>query len=215
MRAAILCLSLVALTAAVRVTADDSKAAPAEGEWQTLFDGKTLTNWKPTEFGGEGEVYVEDGALVMDMGNPMTGVTWTGKPLPKSNYEVEFEGRRVTGSDFFCALTFPVQDDYASLVLGGWGGTIVGISTIDGYDASENETTDFFKFNRKEWYKIRLKVTNEKIESWINDKQLADVELGKKEIDVRIEVEPSKPFGLASFETQGQIRNLRLRSVKE
>ena len=108
-----------------------------------------------------------------------------------------------------------MQDDYASLVLGGWGGTIVGISTIDGYDASENETTDFFKFNRKEWYKIRLKVTNEKIESWINDKQLADVELGKKEIDVRIEVEPSKPFGLASFETQGQIRNLRLRSVKE
>ncbi len=213
MRATILCLSFIGVT--VAVIADDAKDAPPAGEWQQLFDGKTLTNWKPTEFGGEGEVYVEEGALVMDMGNPMTGITWTGKPLPKVNYEVEFEGRRVTGSDFFCALTFPVKDDYASLVLGGWGGTIVGISTIDSYDASENETTDFFKFTRKEWYKIRLKVTDAKIEAWINDKQIADVDYAKKDIDVRIEVEPSKPFGLASFETQGQIRKLRLRSLKQ
>jgi len=222
MRASILCLSFIGLT--VALIADDTKDAPPASEWQQLFDGKTLTNWKPTEFGGEGEVYVEDGALVIDMGNPMTGVTWTGGALPKVNYEVELEGRRVTGSDFFCALTFPVKDDYASLVLGGWGGTIVGISTIDGIDASENETTDFFKFNRNEWYKIRLKVTDEKIEAWIEEQlrddelvdiQIVDVELGNKEIDVRIEVELSKPFGLASFETQGQIRNLRLRSLKE
>ena len=213
MRAAI--LSLFVLAFALTTFAEEDSKAPPAGEWQSLFDGKTLTNWKPTEFGGEGEVYVEDGALVMDMGNPMTGVTWTGKPLPKVNYEIEFEGRRVTGSDFFCALTFPVKEDYASLVLGGWGGTIIGISTIDGYDASENETTDFYKFTKDQWYKIRLKVTDDKIQAWIGDKQIADVEYPKKDIDVRIEVELSKPLGLASFRTEGQIRNLRLRSIKE
>lgn len=213
MRAAIMSLFAVAF-ALTTFAGESSKTLPA-GEWQSLFDGKTLANWKPTEFGGEGEVYVEDGALVMDQGSPMTGVTWAGKPLPKVNYEVEFEGRRVTGSDFFCALTFPVKDDYASLVLGGWGGTIIGISTIDGYDASENETTDFYKFNKDEWYKIRLKVTDDKIQAWIGDKQIADVEYTRKDIDVRIEVELSKPFGIASFRTEGQIRNLRLRSLAE
>ena len=27
------------------------------------------------------------------------------------------------------------------LIVGGWGGTVVGLSSIDGMDASENETT--------------------------------------------------------------------------
>ncbi len=195
------------------------KAASAEatstaGKWQTLFDGKTLKNWKSTQFGGEGEVLVEDGALVMDMGNPLTGATWTGKPLPKINYEVELEGRRMAGSDFFCALTFPVKDEHASLVLGGWGGTIIGISCINGYDASENETTDFYKFEKNKWYKIRLQVTDQAIKAWIDDQQVADVEHPQREMSVRIEVEASKPFGIATFQTKGAIRNVRLRSLK-
>lgn len=179
-----------------------------------LFDGRTLANWKPTNFGGEGEVVAEDGALVMDMGNPLTGVTWTGKPLPKLNYEVELEGRRMAGSDFFCALTFPVGESHASLVLGGWGGTVIGISSINGYDASENETTDFYKFEKNQWYKIRLQVTDKFIRAWINDKQIADVEHANREMSVRIEVEPSKPFGISTYQTQGAIRNLRLRTLK-
>ena len=40
-------------------------------------DGKTLAGWKSTEFGGEGEVSVVDGAIVLEMGNNMTGITWT------------------------------------------------------------------------------------------------------------------------------------------
>ncbi len=197
-------------------TADNASPAektPPVGKWQTLFDGKTLKNWKSTQFGGEGEVAVQDGALVMDMGNPLTGVTWAGKPLPKLNYEVELEGRRMAGSDFFCALTFPVNDDHATLVLGGWGGTIIGISCINGYDASENETTDFYKFEKDKWYQIRLQVTDRAIKAWIDGQQIADVEHPKREMSVRIEVEPSIPFGIATFQTKGAIRNLRLRTL--
>lgn len=211
MRSALLCILVCVLIPCVSA---DEEQALKPGEWRMLFDGKTLTNWKSTQFGGEGEVVVEDGALVIDMGNPMTGVTWTGDPLPKSNYEVELEGRRMAGSDFFCALTFPVQESYASLVLGGWGGTVIGISSINGYDASENETTDFYQFEKNKWYKIRVQVTDAHLRAWIDDKQIVDVEHAKREMSVRLEVEPSKPFGIATYQTQGGIRNLRLRTIE-
>ncbi|MFB0556148.1 MAG: hypothetical protein ACETWQ_22830, partial [Phycisphaerae bacterium] len=44
----------------------------------SLFDGKSLGQWAVTDFGGQGDVYVKDGAIYMEMGNDMTGVNWTG-----------------------------------------------------------------------------------------------------------------------------------------
>src|SRR4051794_18044919 len=103
-------------------------AAPAEGEkegWKKLFDGKTLDGWKQTDFFGSGKVSIKDGALLLEKGKQMTGVTLDRKDFPHVDYEVTFEARKVEGSDFFCTTTFPVQGDYCSLVVGGWGGTVV------------------------------------------------------------------------------------------
>jgi hypothetical protein len=194
--------------------ADKVLPKAGEGGWRPLFDGKTLTNWKPTNFGGEGEVYVKDGVVGFHMGNPLTGITWDGAELPKVNYELAFETRRVEGGDFFCALTFPYKDSHASLVLGGWGGAVTGMSSINGYDASENETTDYFKFEKGKWYKVRLKVTDSAITAFIDDEQLFEVETADKTISTRIEVDVSKPLGFCSFETQGEVRNIRLREIK-
>src|SRR5205823_2277761 len=113
-------------------------------EWKDLFDGKALGNWKKTDFGGGGEVKVEKSfrngppAIVVQMGATLSGFNWTGKDIPKTNYEVSLECMRIEGGDFVCGLTFPVADSHASLILGGWGGATVGISSIDGSDASEN-----------------------------------------------------------------------------
>ena len=38
---------------------------PAAGETIALFDGKTMGNWKSTQFGGEGEVHIEDGNIIL------------------------------------------------------------------------------------------------------------------------------------------------------
>ena len=84
----------------------------------SLFDGKNLGQWNITDFGGQGDVYVKDGSIFMEMGNDMTGITWSG-PVVKMNYEITLDAKRVTGSDFFCALTFPVGENPCSLVLGG------------------------------------------------------------------------------------------------
>src|SRR5262245_14860957 len=96
----------------------DEPTAP--GGWQSLFDGKSLAGWKVTDFGGEGEVIVEDGQIIMRMGQPLTGITFKdGAAVPKDNFEISLQAMKRKGDDFFCALTFPVRDSHASFVVGG------------------------------------------------------------------------------------------------
>jgi hypothetical protein len=174
-----------------------------------LFDGETLANWESSNFGPQGLVYVSDGAIVLRMGDGPTGITWADS-FPKENYEVTLEAKRVMGIDFFCGLTFPVKDDFCSFIVGGWAGSVVGLSTIDGLDASENETTTLMRFNKDEWYKIKVRVTSEKIEAWINDEKIVDLLYLGRKIGIRPEVELSCPFGIATWKTSGAIRNIYL-----
>jgi hypothetical protein len=178
-----------------------------------LFDGKSLKNWKVTDFGGQGEVSVKQGQLIMGAGEPLTGVTWKGPDLPKVNYEITFEAQRVDGNDFFCGLTFPVKDDPCTLVLGGWGGGVIGLSSIDGFDASENETTDYYSFDSGKWYPVKIRVTDQRIQAWLDEKQIADVEYSDRQVSIRIEMELCRPLGLCTFQTTGAIRNLKLHKL--
>jgi hypothetical protein len=82
---------------------------PLEGDdWQPMFDGKTLTGWRPTEFAGAGEVQCQAGLIALNMGSPFTGINWTNE-FPKMNFEVALDAMRVTGSDFFCGLTVRID----------------------------------------------------------------------------------------------------------
>lgn len=175
-----------------------------------LFDGETLANWESANFGPQGPVYISEGAIVLRMGDGPTGITWTGS-FPKENYEVTLEAKRVMGIDFFCGLTFPVKDDFCSFIVGGWAGSVVGLSTIDGLDASENETTTLMRLKNDEWYKIKVQVTSEKIEAWINDEKIVDLLYLGRKIGIRPEVELSCPFGIATWQTTGAVRNIYLR----
>jgi hypothetical protein len=129
------------------------------------------------------------------------------------NYEVELEAMRVDGSDFFCGLTFPVGKKHLSLIVGGWGGGVCGISSLDGNDASENETTTYRRFKNKTWYPVRLRVTEEKIEAWLEGKKIVDVKTKGKMLSLRVEVEPSKPFGFSTWQTTGALRKIRIREL--
>ena len=197
--------------------AEDSKSAAtvekADKGVISLFDGETLKNWKSTAFGSEGEVSVKDGCLRLDKGKPMTGITWTGEALPKVNYEITWEARRVDGSDFYCALTFPVKEDPCTFVVGGWGGKLCGLSSINYQDASENETTRFQEFEQGKWYKFKLRVTEKKIETWLDEKSLADVDYTDKKLTIRLEVERSKPLGFSTYRTLGEIRKVQLKKL--
>ena len=182
-------------------------------DWKPLFDAKTLTNWTPTKFGREGSVRVENGQIILDVGRSLTGITWSGPALPTTNYELALQAMRVEGGDFFAGITFPVADSFCSLILGGWGGTVVGLSSINGMDASENETSQSIQFESGRWYDVRIRVTPAKIEAWLDERQIISQDLKGNKIETRIEVEASQPLGVASYATKGALRNLRLRRI--
>lgn len=178
-----------------------------------LFNGRDLAGWEITPFGTQGDVYVKDGSIILGYGDGCTGITYK-KDLPKINYEVRLQAKRISGSDFFCGLTFPVKDEFATLIVGGWGGTVIGLSCIDGYDASENETSRMKKFEKNRWYDIRLQVTEEGIKAWIDDILFVDHILDERPLSVRSEVLLSRPFGIASWQTTAAIRNICLKKME-
>jgi hypothetical protein len=175
-----------------------------------LFDGKTLDRWEIIEYEGHGEIYVADSSIIISRGEIITGIRWK-EDFPKTNYEVTLYARRVDGNDFFCGLTFPVKDSFLTLVLGGWGGSLSGLSCIDGADAAHNFTQTNFYFGKGWWWAVRLRVTDEKVEVWVEQEKFVDFTIGDSQLSLRSEVESSVPFGITTYQTTGAIRDIRLR----
>ncbi len=183
-------------------------------EWKSLFDGKTLGGWRKTPFNRSPAPRVENGAMLLPAGKPLTGVTWAGDGLPKTGYEIRFEAQRLLGGDFFASMTFPVGQDFATWVLGGWGGDIVGISSIDGWDASDNETRGYFTFENSRWYAFHLQVTEDRIQAWIEGQRVVNAEIRGRAIGLRIgDIKLSTPLGFASYNTTGGIRKIEYRPI--
>jgi len=177
-----------------------------------LFDGKSLEGWEITNFGPQGPVEINNGSIILVMGDGCTGITLK-KPFPESDYEVTLEAKRIAGSDFFCGMTFPAGKSPCTLIVGGWGGGIVGLSCINGRDASENETTKLMRFETDTWYKIRLSVTSTDIRAWINEENVISFVIGDKKLSIRPEVNLSQPFGIASWNTTAALRNIRVNRI--
>ena len=181
---------------------------------KVLFNGVSMDNWEVIDFEGHGNVYVADSSIIIRKGELISGIRWT-EDFPKTNYEVDLKARRVEGSDFFCGMTFPVKESFLTLVLGGWGGGMVGLSCIDGYDAANNMTGTTFPFASGWWYSIRLRVTDKKIEAWIEDEKIVDFTINDSKFSLRWEVESSRPFGITTYKTTGAIRNISLHMINE
>lgn len=183
-------------------------------EWRSLFDGKTLIGWKQSGFARQPEAKVEDGAILLPAGAPLTGVTWKGE-FPESGYELRFEAKKAQGGDFFASPTFPVGKSFATWVLGGWGGDIVGISSIDGWTAADNETRIYFNFEENRWYKFRLRVEADRIQGWIDDERVVNVGIGGREVGLRPgDIKLSVPLGFASYNTGGAIRKIEYSIIR-
>lgn len=215
-RLAIVSLSLLFATLSFAVGSPRGLAeekAPAEAKWKSLFDGKALGGWESVDFGGEGEVVVEEGAIQLPPGNDMTGVVWT-KDFPKTNYELRWEATKVSGTDFFAAATFPVAEKHITFVNGGWGGGLIGLSSLDGFDASENQTSGVFNFEKGKTYRFRVRVAPDRIGVWIDDKQVIDEGIEGKAIGLRWEMEECRPVGFASYATHGAVKKIEYREIE-
>jgi hypothetical protein len=208
--AAVLALAVGLLSPAPAAPPD--KADPA---WKPLFDGKSLDGWRPADYYKAGPVSVKDGAIVMEAGKIMTGVVYGRGDFPKMDYELTLEARKIAGDDFFATTTFPVGDTFCSFVVGGWSGKVVGLSSIDFEDASQNETRSNREFKAGQWYRLRVRVSAKRIEAWIDSDKVVDLDTTDRRVSIRIECAACKPFGIATYETTGAVRDIRVRLLSE
>lgn len=172
-----------------------------------LFKGHSLDDWNITNYGPQGPVYMENNQIILGIGDGLTGITWK-KAFPTENYEIHVEAKKLNGTDFFCGLTFPVYDEHATFIAGGWGGALVGLSSIDGKDASENELRSFIAFDADRWYHFRIRMANDSIKAWIDDEQVIDFKKGNHEISLRSDIDLSKPLGISAWNTKSAIRKV-------
>jgi hypothetical protein len=196
---------------------EEPDRSPDEAPWRTLFDGKSLDAWKVVDvfdFKRHGKVLVRDGAMAFEAGDPATGARFTGR-FPTTDYELRLQARRVAGDDFFCGLTFPVGGKALTLVLGGWNGTIVGLSSIDGEPAVENETCTFTDFELGRWYDVRLRVRRPQIEVWIDEAKIIDLPTADRKFSLYGDMELMEPLGVCTWRTTGEARGLRVRRLPQ
>lgn len=188
-------------------------APGAPSPWCDLLDPAALPHWQVTRFGGDGDVQLQAGQVELGMGSPLTGITWQG-PLPEGDYELELTATRLQGNDFFCGLTFPVGGGHLTLVVGGWGGTLVGLSSLDGEDAAHNETARRMRFHAGQPYRIHLRVTASHVAVRIDGSPVLDVALAGRRLGLRPEVTLSAPLGICTFATAARCTNFRWRGLQ-
>ena len=189
--------------------------APKEEAWRSLVPTEGNGNWVTVDFGGEGDTAWKDGVLSMTQGADLTGMRWEGE-LPTAPYEIRLEARKTLGDDFLCGLTVPTRDKdtCVTFIAGGWGGMTVGVSSLDGLDASENETTSFHKFDQDRWYSFRLEVGTEFLAGWIDDEEIFRVDTTGRELGLRPgSIDLCAPLGVASFQVDAQLRKLEWRPL--
>ena len=91
----------------------------------------------------------------------------------------------------------------------GW--VLIGISSLDDFDASENETGDAYIFEDNQWYDVRLEVTDSEFTVWIDGKSVIDCEVEGRSGLRPGEIEMSVPLGICTFATTGVFKSIILK----
>lgn len=178
----------------------------------------TAPGFAVANFGGGGPIEERADGVRLPFGSPLTGITWpVGSSAvmtpPDDDYEIEVEAARLGGTDFFCALTFPVGAARLTLVLGGWGGATCGFSCLDGRDAASNATTCYRRFEKGRFYTARVRVSANRVEAFLDGEPLCATPRDGVVFSLRPEVEPCGRLGVASYATTSHLRAVRWRPL--
>ena len=133
------------------------------------------------------------------------------RPPPRTNYELLIEAKRISGTDF-CSTTFPVGDMEGTLIVGGYGGEVVGVGNLDGRGPDSNETTHRKHFESDTWYNVRLRVTADAIRVSIENEEIINLPVAGRKITPS--VQNLAPLGVFTWGGKAVIRSIRLRQLK-
>jgi hypothetical protein len=184
-----------------------------------LLEPPYAAGWTQAGIPDEGRIGVADAVLSLGLGQPMTGakfVDWPELALPATGFSIRYEAMRVTGEDFFGTVTFPVpgRDSHVSFVLGGWGGTVTGISSIDFSDANENQTRAEQRFENGQWHGVRIEARPEDLRVWVRERPVVNVSIKGRQTGLRAGfIDHCIPFGFATYGTEGKIRRLEVVAI--
>ena len=179
-----------------------SATALAEGEWVSLFDGKTLDQWQPIGL-GKATYEVRDGAIY---GKTVEGSrnTFLASAKQYGNFELEFEvkvhdklnsgcqirSREKTPEDVkkHARKNRPANDlkrffgPQVEIEAGpGQSGFVYGEAVLGGgwrsKGASEKDKNPpaHEHFKNGEWNKFRIVAKGARIQTWVNDEQVEDL----------------------------------------
>ena len=163
-------------------------AAPAAlrgDDWVDLFDGKTLSGW--TQRNGTATYRVEEDCVV--------GTTSEGSPnsflctdKDYANFELTFEvkvddelnsGVQIRSRSIDSRDSGRVHGPQVEISTDGMAGHVYGESLGTGWISPDPQPTDAFKAG--EWNRYRVVANGNKIQTWINDRQVADIVDDKSE----------------------------------
>jgi Domain of Unknown Function (DUF1080) len=202
------------------LTSGCGEPVPTQKGAISLLDADSQFKWQTSDIPDGGAVDIQSALLRIGPGLPMTGVRfaedWDALGLPWIDYALTFEARRVEGQDFFATCTFPVGEANrcVSLVVGGWGGGLVGISCIDQLDASENNTRGEMAFKNGTWYRFRIEVRQDDLQCWINGAPMVNVSIKGRQLNLRSgDIDRCTPLGFATWRTAGEIRSVSIQRL--
>jgi hypothetical protein len=208
--------AFILAAACLAVGCDRNGAGPSLPRKWDLLGSALLSQWQQSGIPDEGSMQVTANALTLPAGLPMTGckfAAWQALGMPGTDYAIEYEAMRVDGDDIFGMCTFPVSSHsgHATFVIGGWGGTLTGISSIDFKDASENSTRAEQKFANGVWHHVRIEVRPEDIRAWVNGRPVVNVSIKGRQVGLRPGyIDHCLPFGFATWNTEGRIRGVKV-----
>ena len=98
-------------------------------------------------------------------------------------------------------------------MLGGWGGSLCGLSSLDGNDAAHNDTRCLRQFPDGKECTVRVAVAPDRVEATLDGQPLCRIDPRRHRLGLRPEVALSRPLGLASFHTVAAVRSVRWRPL--
>lgn len=188
------------------------------GQWRSIFDGEQLGRWIPitridaTDLADPvpGEVEIDGRQIVLNTGDPLTGVSWFG-PMPTKDFEITVEAK-IDDAELI-SVAFPVGTERAAIQLDA-DNRKAGLYHIDGTGLHDDPMAAIFDGSVAGWHQLRIRVTEQRVQTWLNGQSIADQERTGSSFGAPEGFSPMHPLSMVASNGSASLRNIRIRTLE-